>query len=115
MARSTLPFYFHATAAAFDLLGNNLERAAVLAVKAVLKNQRSAEVAFQQVRYGAHHLAISSRVSGRGDLVVEIDVGDPRLGHHIVLEDDYRSADRKAREADKSVREAERRLRHRRW
>jgi hypothetical protein len=113
MVRSKLPFSFHPSAAARETLGADLERVALMAVKAVLKNHKSVEVAHQQIRYGGHALAFSSRVTALGDLVVDIDVGDPRLAHHLILEDELRSADRKAREGDSKVREAERRLRRR--
>ena len=83
MTRSALPFYFQSSHAVRELLGQDLHRVAVLAIKTVLKNQKSVEVAYQQIRFGAHHLALSSRVTPRGDLVVELDVGDPRLERYL--------------------------------
>ncbi len=115
MARSLLPFHYHATAAAQQLLGGALPRVAMLAIRTVIKNRKSVEVAHQQLSYRGHAIALASRVTASGDLVVEIDIGDPRLAHHVVLEDDFRAASRDARDRDTKQREAERKLRQRRW
>ncbi len=115
MARSLLPFHYHATTEAQQLLGSALPRVAALAVRTVIKNRKSVEVAHQQLNYRGHAIALASRVTANGDLVVEIDLGDPRLAHHVVLEDDFRTASREARERDTKQREADRKLRQRRW
>ncbi len=115
MARALLPFYFHASHAARAALQERLGRAALVAIRAVLKNRGSLEVACQQVVYGEHCLALSSRISASGDLVIEIDIGDPRLGDCLILEDELRKAERKARETETNEREAMRKLNRRRW
>ncbi|MEQ1718466.1 MAG: hypothetical protein ABL907_21195 [Hyphomicrobium sp.] len=115
MTRALLPFHFIATHSARAALGRDLESVAAIAVKTLLKNFKTVEVAFQLIDYGPHTLAVSSRVTTRGELVLELDIGDPRLARHVILEDDYRAAERQSREDTRTLREAERRLRPRRW
>ncbi|MET1046430.1 MAG: hypothetical protein ABWX70_06960 [Hyphomicrobium sp.] len=117
MVRSNLPVYIDASRRVGDRLGAHIGDVALLAIRAILKNRRSVEVAHQQIVYRGHHLALSSSITARGDLIVAIDIGDPALAHHLILEDEFRSAERNAREADKKVRDAERKLRRgaRRW
>lgn len=113
MVRSNLPVYIQPSRSVLELLGPNIGHVALLAVRSILKNRRSLEVAFQQIEYRQHHLALSSRITSRGDLVVEIDIGDPSLSHHLIVEDEYRLAERQARLENAKVREARRRLKHR--
>jgi hypothetical protein len=115
MARANLPFFVHPTNAAREVLGPHLERAAVAAIRAVLKNRRSVDIAFQQIVYAGRHLALSSRVTSAGDLVVEIDLGDASLEGHVILQAEYEKAERKVFESSRSEREAARKLRQRRW
>jgi len=93
--RAFLPFHFLPSQAVVSQLGREAERAAVLAVKAILRDHRQLEVAHQQIRYGDHHLAFSSYITGRGELVVELDVGDPSLEGRVILERELRHAERK--------------------
>jgi hypothetical protein len=58
----------------------------------MLKSRRSLEVAHQQIRFGQHHLAFCSRIGSLGDLIIELDIGDPRLSNRIILEEDLRRA-----------------------
>jgi hypothetical protein len=95
--RAFLPFIFLPSRTVTDALGRRAERAAVLAFRAIMKTHRQLEVAHQQIRYGDHHLAFSSRITGAGELVVELDIGDPRLEDRLVLEDAFREAGRQAR------------------
>ncbi len=97
MNRTFLPFLFVPSHAAARLIGRDRDKVAVLALRAILKNQKSLEVAHQQIRYRKHHLALSSRITSGGELVVELDVGDARLEDRLVLEEELRVAGRKAR------------------
>ena len=94
MHRASLPILMTATPAARALLGPNLPKVAVLAVQAILRHRRGIEVAHQQVRYGKHHFAFSSRIGREGDLILDLDVGDPALENRIVLEADLRRVER---------------------
>jgi hypothetical protein len=94
----SLPFIILPSNAVRNLLGRDVPKAALIALRAVLANRKSLEVAHQQVRYGKHRIACSSRVSRAGDLVVELDVGDPQLDNIVVLEADLRRAETAARE-----------------
>ena len=94
MHRASLPLLMTATPAARALLGPNLPKVAVLAVQAILRHRRGIEVAHQQVRYGKHHFAFSSRIGREGDLILDLDVGDPALENRIVLEADLRRIER---------------------
>lgn len=97
MNRGFLPFLFLSTHAAGRLLGRNAATVAALALKAILSHHKSLEVAHQQIRFGGHDYAFSSRITAQGELVIELDVGDPRLGGRIVLEEELRAATRKVR------------------
>jgi hypothetical protein len=94
MGRTVLPFVFFLSHAAASLIGRDRDKVAQLALRAILKSHRTLEVAHQQIRYRGHHLAFSSRITAFGELVVEIDVGDPRLEERLVLEEELRSAGR---------------------
>ncbi len=97
MNRAYLPFLFVPSNAAANALGRNADRVAVLALKAILQHSKSLEVAHQQIRSGRHDLAFSSRVTKNGDLIMELDLGDPRLCHRLVLEEELRRAGRSVR------------------
>jgi hypothetical protein len=97
MNRTFLPFLFVPSHAAARLIGRDRDKVAVLALRAILKNRKTLEVAHQQIRYREHHLAFSSRITSSGNLVVELDVGDARLEERLVLEDELRVAGRNAR------------------
>jgi hypothetical protein len=92
MDRAFLPILVIATHAARRALGSDVRKVAVLAAKAMLKSRRSLEVAHQQIRFGQHHLAFCSRIGSLGDLIVELDIGDPRLSNRVILEEDLRRA-----------------------
>ena len=92
MDRAYLPILVIATHSARRALGSDVRRAALLAARAILKSRRSLEVAHQQIRFGQHDLAFCSRIGTLGDLILEIDIGDPRLSHRVVLEEDLRRA-----------------------
>jgi hypothetical protein len=83
-----------ASPAVQKLLGPELPKVAVLAVQAILRQRRGVEVAHQQIRYRKHHFAFSSRIGRHGDLILDIDVGDPALENRIVIEADLARAER---------------------
>jgi hypothetical protein len=97
MQRAYFPIIFSASPAAVRRAGPGLHQAAVLALRAILKHSRSLEVAHQQIRFNGQDLAFCSRVSSRGDLIVELDVGDERLSGRIILEEEFSAAERKTR------------------
>jgi hypothetical protein len=97
MNRAYLPFLFRPSPAIVALLGPDIDRVAVLAVRALLRNGRSLEVAHQQIRFRTHSFAFSSRIGAQGDLIVDMDVGDPKLEGRIVLEEDLARAVRRVR------------------
>lgn len=92
MKRAYLPVLFIPSHAVAALLGADMEKVAILAVRAILQHRRGIEVAHQQIRYRKHHLAFSSRIGRYGDLVLELDIGDPRLSSRLILEDDLQRA-----------------------
>jgi hypothetical protein len=96
MKRAHLPFLVVPSHAVAALIGRELEVVAVLALRAILQHRKGLEVAHQQIRYRNHDLAFSSRVSGGGNLMLELDVGDPRLGQRLILEDELRRTTRNA-------------------
>ncbi len=95
--RAFLPFHVLPSHAVAEKLGRRTERAAVLALRAILQGHRQLEVAHQQIQYNGHRLAFSSRITARGDLVIELDLGDPRLEDRIILEDELKQANRRMR------------------
>ncbi len=117
MVRSNLPVYIEPSRKVSERLGSQISDVALLAIRAILKNRRGIEVAYQQILYRGHHLSLSSRITAAGDLAIAIDLGDPSLAERLILEDELRSAERRAREENRKVREAERKLRSRtrRW
>lgn len=84
MRRALFPFQFLPTHRVVEILRGDISLVAV-------------EVAHQQVVFRGHHFAFSSRVSQAGELYLELDVGDPRLGDRLVLEDELRKAGRQIR------------------
>jgi hypothetical protein len=92
MDRAYLPILVIATHSARRALGSDVRRAALLAARAILKRRGSLEIAHQQIRFGRHDLAFCSRIGALGDLILELDIGDPRLSKRVVLEEELRSA-----------------------
>ncbi len=111
MHRASLPILMSATPAARKLLGPNLPTVAVLAVQAILRHRRGIEVAHQQIRYGKYQFAFSSRIGRHGDLILDLDIGDPALESRIVIEAELVRAERA--QAEKNARDDERP--RRRW
>lgn len=100
MPHAYLPFAFFPSRAVVSALGGELERAAVAAVRAVLQRQATLEIAHQQITWRGHTLAFSTRIGTRGDLIVDLDIGDPNLGERIIIEDDLRTAIKASRKAN---------------
>lgn len=97
MQRAYFPIIYSASPAVVQRTGPGLHRAVILALRAILKHGRSLEVAHQQIRFNGLDLAFCSRISSQGDLIIELDVGDERRSGLIILEDELRTAERKAR------------------
>jgi hypothetical protein len=100
MAEVFLPIFVIPTLAARQALAADLAKVAVLAMKAILRNRRGIEVAHQQIRYRRRDFAFSSRIGARGDLIIELDLGDPKLSDRIILEDDLRRAARRPEQSN---------------
>jgi hypothetical protein len=94
MRRAFLPFLFLPSAAVLSELGAASAQAAVLAIKAICRHRRSLEVAHQQIEFRGKPYVFSSRITGNGDLVLNLDIGDERLADRIVLEEELRQAHR---------------------
>jgi hypothetical protein len=96
MQRAFFPIIYSASPAATRAIGSaGLSQAAILALRAMLKHGRSLEVAHQQVSFQGQDLSFCSRITARGDLVIELDLGDARLAHRIILEDELKRAERR--------------------
>jgi hypothetical protein len=85
---------FRPSVAARKAAGPDLGKVARLALEAVLKNGRSLEIAHQQITYGNSHFALSSRIGSGGQLILELDIGNPALADRIILEQDLKGAER---------------------
>ena len=92
MQRADLPFILVASPAIRKALGPDLKRVAVMAMQALLRNRRGVEIALQQIDYRKLPIAFSSRIGRMGDLILEMDVGDPSLSERLFLEQDLRKA-----------------------
>ena len=74
------------------MLGRDLHKVAVMAMQALLRNRRGVEVALQQIDYRKRPIAFSSRIGQMGDLILELDIGNPALADRLFLEQDLRKA-----------------------
>jgi hypothetical protein len=92
MNRAYLPFLFLPSHSLAEAVGGDIRKIAVLALRAVLQHRKGLEVAHQQITFGELHVAMSTRITSTGELVVELDVGDPRLQDRLILEDELRQA-----------------------
>jgi hypothetical protein len=93
MDRASLPFLLLSTPAVRAALKADLDKVAVLAMRAVLRHRRGIEVAHQQIKYRKHLIAFSSRIGKLGDLILELDLGTPALGDRLILEQEFREAE----------------------
>jgi hypothetical protein len=96
---ASLPILLTASPAVREVLGRDLRRVAVLAVQAMLRHGRGLEVALQQIDYRQHPIAFSSRIGRMGDLILELEMGNPALAERIFLEADLRKAQAAATKA----------------
>jgi hypothetical protein len=101
MATAQFPFFIVASQPVRDRLGPAVPKAAVLALRAILRSRKGLEVAHQQIRFGKHEIAFSSRIGTRGDLILNLDLGDPRLGGRLILESELRRAEQASRSSGK--------------
>jgi hypothetical protein len=97
MHQTFFPIIYSAAPAVEQKIGPELHLGVLLALKAILKSHRTFEVAYQQIQFRGHNLAFCSRISSRGDLIIELDVGDESLTGRIILEEELRTAEHKAR------------------
>lgn len=95
MALAALPIIVRTSPALREALGPALSAATHLALREVFRNRRSIEVAHQQIVCRRRHVAFSSRVGREGDLILDLDLGDPTLGGRVVLEEEFRDASRR--------------------
>src|SRR5215472_15581948 len=98
MSYGFFPFGFYVSKAASEALGAQANRVAVLALRAILSHRKSMEVAHQQIRYCGRDFVFCSHITGKGQLIIELDLGDARLSDLLILEDDLRNAECKARD-----------------
>lgn len=97
MKRALLPFRFVTSHALSEALGSDLEPVALAAVRAVLRQTKSLAIAHQQIEVGPHYVALSTRVTEAGDLIVDLELGDPRLAKRVITEEDLRRATEQSR------------------
>ncbi|MDE1993327.1 MAG: hypothetical protein KGI75_12560 [Rhizobiaceae bacterium] len=88
MQKNYLPISIYPSTALHRIIGPDFEKIAGLALREVLKNRRSLEIAHQQVAWKNLTIAFSSRITTSGNLIIELDIGDPRLKDRIILEED---------------------------
>ena len=94
MQRYPSQLSFRPSEAVCKVAGSDLAKVARLALEAVLKNDRTLEIAHQQFGYGTSHFALSSRIGSRGQLILKVDIGIPELADRVILEEDLRRAER---------------------
>jgi hypothetical protein len=92
MHRNYMPISVYPSTALHSIVGPDFEKIAGLALREVLKNRRSLEIAHQQIGWKKLAIAFSSRITNSGHLIIELDIGDPRLKDRVILEDDMRRA-----------------------
>ena len=94
MQRYPTQLVFRPSLAARKAAGSDLSKVARLALTAILKNGRTLEIAHQQIVFGETHFALSSWLGSRGQLILDLDVGSPQLAGRVILEDDFKRAER---------------------
>lgn len=96
MHSANLPFILVASPALRRALGPDLVKVAVMAMRVLLKQRRGVEIALQQIDYRKMPIAFSSRIGRLGDLILELDVGDPSLSGRVFVERELRQAEAEA-------------------
>ncbi|OJY70778.1 MULTISPECIES: hypothetical protein [Hyphomicrobiales] len=94
MTAHNLPISIHTSLALRKTLGGHADRVPALALREVLKNGKSLEIACQQFSFRSQPVVFSSRITAGGSLVIDLDLGDARLAGRVLLEDDLRKASR---------------------
>ena len=97
MPRAFFPFRFVPSPSVARTLAGDLDVVAIEALRAVIRHAKSLEVAHQQIVVRGHHVALSTRVTESGELIVEFDLGDPALADRIITEAELRRANETAR------------------
>ncbi len=92
MSRNPYPIIVFPSAAARRVFGSGVEVVAGLALRTLLRERQPLEMAHRQFKFRNQHVAFSSRIGEKGDLIVEIDLGDARLASHVIPESEYRAA-----------------------
>lgn len=108
MDRVSLPFLLISTPAARAAAGRDLHNVAVLAFREILGKRSHIEIAHLQVSYRKHCFAVSSRVGRHGDMIIEIDIGNPALEGRVIFDADLRSAELQQRAREREERPARR-------
>ena len=99
MDRASLPILLVASPALRWALKDDLKKVAVLAMQALIRNRKTLEVSLQQIEYRELPIVFSSRIGRMGDLILELDIGNPALGGRLFLEKDLRAAEAEAAKA----------------
>jgi len=111
MQRAFFPFRFVPSHGIVRVLGEDLHAVAIDALRAVIRHAKTLEVAHQQIEIHGHHVALSTRVTDTGELIVEFDLGDPALTDRLITEADFRRASEQARVVAGLARQQQRRRR----
>ena len=67
-------------------------------MRTLLLRRKSVEVACLQLEYKGAPIVFSSRIGKQGDIILEMEMGDPRLALREVEEDQLRDAELDMRE-----------------
>ena len=90
MPLGQLPYVIFPSDGLQQKLGRRLPHAAEAALRSLLTRRRTLEVAHLQVEYAGIPIAFSSSIGSRGDIVLRMEEGDPRLALREVGEDQLR-------------------------
>lgn len=101
MQNRFFPIIVRASAELRRTIGPDLDEVAGLALRALFKDRRSLEIAHQQIIHRRRHIAFSSWIGTYGDLILELDIGNPNLADRVILEDDLRRSERRNRAVEK--------------
>lgn len=90
MQKHHLPISIFVSPSLRKILKQDADLVAGKALNAILRDNRSLEIAHQQFRWKSTPVVFSSRVTLSGYLIIDMDIGDERLANRIVLEKDFR-------------------------
>jgi hypothetical protein len=97
MQRAFVPFRFVPSRGVTRALSGDLLVVAVDALRAVIRQAKALEFAHQQIEVRGHHIALSTCVTDTGELIVELDLGDPAVTDRLVTEAELRRANEQAK------------------